>query len=159
MTFNIAGIAISQNYEDNIQELGELIDLELAEEGEITFGMAVADWKKDGICDVYFTENGTLVFLPIKHCMEPNPIADARVLTFIISEKSQAFSLFYSVGLFEERSIVEVNHERLTEEGNRLRAEDKFSKISEMILAQASSVIGKNFWKIGAEEKALRCSF
>ena len=63
MGFNLSGLAINQNYKDSFDQLQKGLGWTLKKESDINFETASSNWKEDGICDVYFSENGTLLFI------------------------------------------------------------------------------------------------
>lgn len=63
MGFNISGLAINKNYEKDFDKLQEELGWNLKKESEISFESASSNWTEEGICNVYFTEKGTLMFI------------------------------------------------------------------------------------------------
>ncbi|MEJ8757714.1 hypothetical protein WG947_11935 [Pontibacter sp. H259] len=159
MGFNISGVAINKNYKDNWQELQNKFGWTLKKKADISFEEAAANWKDEGICDVYFSEKGTLMFISIDRCLESWALKDADTLTFALSETSMAFNLNYCEKGEVERSIMEVNGDRMTDEGERLEAEDRSEDISDLIFNQMAVVLGKSFWSIEPGESAERYVF
>ena len=109
--------------------------------------------KEDGICDVYFSENGTLLFISMEMCTESFPLKNDNSLTFALSETSMAFYINYCENGIEKRSIMEVNDERMQDEGEKLEVENNAEDTSEIIWNQLEVVIGKRFWVIEPDEK------
>jgi hypothetical protein len=105
MGFNIAGIVVNKNYENQTEELGKSLGLNLRFEKEITGEEATSNWKDDGICDIYFAENGTILYLPFNMCAtESYAIENQDVLTFAYSETSMAFNFdYYENGEFRRK--------------------------------------------------------
>ncbi|UKN02732.1 hypothetical protein K6119_04285 [Paracrocinitomix mangrovi] len=159
MGFNISGLAINKNYENNFDELQKELNWSLEKQGEIDFETASSNWKEEGICDVYFSDNGTLLFISMDMCTDAWPLKEANSLTFALSEISMAFNLNYCENGVMKRSIMEVEDNRLTEEGEKLEVEQKSQDTSEIIWNQMGAVIGKSFWDIEPEEKAVRYVF
>ena len=71
MGFNVSGLVMDRNYEDNFTELQNGLGWKLEKESEIDFETASENWKELDICDVYFSEKGTLIFLSPDMCSEP----------------------------------------------------------------------------------------
>jgi hypothetical protein len=159
MGFNISGLAINKNYENDFEELQKELGFTLERDSEIDFETASSNWKEDGICDVYFSEKGTLMFISMDKCAESWPLQNDNSLTFALSETSMAFNINYCENGVEKRSIIEFNGERMNEEGEKLEVEDKSEDASEIIWNQIEVVIGKSFWNIEPDEKAVRYVF
>jgi hypothetical protein len=159
MGFNIYGLAINKNYENDFDSLQKELGWNLKKETEIDFETASSNWKEDGICDVYFSENGTLLFISMEMCTESFPLKNDNSLTFALSETSMAFYINYCENGIEKRSIMEVNDERMQDEGEKLEVENNAEDTSEIIWNQLEVVIGKRFWVIEPDEKATRYLF
>jgi hypothetical protein len=159
MGFNISGLAINKNYENQFDELQKELGWNLEKQSEIDFETASSNWTEDGICDVYFTEKGTLIFISMDMCAESWSLKNDNTLTFALSETSMAFNINYSENGVEKRSIMEVNDERMQDEGKKLGVEDISEDTSEIIWNQLELVIGKRFWDIEPNEKAVRYIF
>ena len=159
MGFNISGLAINKNYENDFEQLQKELGWNLQKDSDIDFQTASENWTEEDTCLVYFSENGTLLFLNMEMCSEPYKIKDAKTLTFAVSETVMAFNLNYCENGIAKRSIMEVDGERLEDEGEKLSVEDKSADTSEIIWNQLEIILGKSFWAIQAEEKASRYIF
>lgn len=159
MGFNISGIAINKNYEKEFDQLQRELGWNLEKQSEIDFETASSNWTEDGICNVYFTEKGTLMFIGMDMCAESFLLKNDNALTFALSETSMAFNINYCEKGIEKRSILEVNEERMIDEGDKLEVEEKSEDTSEIIWNQIEVVIGKRFWDIEPNEKAIRYLF
>jgi hypothetical protein len=159
MGFNISGLVINKNYKDTFDQLQKEFGWTLKKDGEINFETASSNWKDDGICDVYFSENGTLLFISMDMCTESWGLKNANTLTFALSETSMAFNLAYCENDVLKRSIMQVEDNRIAEEGEKLEVEGKSEDISEIIWNQMEVVLGKSFWSIEPNEKAERYLF
>jgi hypothetical protein len=60
-------------------------------------------------------------------------LKNANTLTFALSETSMAFNLNYCENGVQKRSIMAVNDDRMTDEGERLQVENKSEDISDVI--------------------------
>jgi hypothetical protein len=159
MGFNVSGLAINKNYESDFDSLQKELGWNLQKHSVINFETASANWTDDGICDVYFSEKGTLMFIGMDMCAESWGLKNENTLTFALSETSMAFNINYCENGIEKRSIMEVNGERMQDEGQKLEVEDRSEDTSEIIWNQIEVVIGKRFWDIEPEEKATRYVF
>ena len=131
----------------------------LKKQEEINFETASSNWKDDGICDVYFSENGTLLFISMDMCAQSWGIKNANTLTFALSETAMAFNISYCENGIEKRAIMEVEGNRMQDEGEQLKIEEKSEDASEIIWNQIEVVLGKRFWDIEMDEKAERYNF
>jgi len=155
MGFNFSGIVINKSYKDNVKGLQEDLGLNLEPAGEINYQQASANWKDEGICDIYFSEHGTLLFLHYSMCLEARSIENCKVLTFAVSEVSMAFTFNYCEGDKLVRSFMEAESERVSDEGEQLPAEEGHDALDATI-AQLGTVLGQTFWSIDFEAKAFR---
>lgn len=159
MGFNISGIAIDKNYESEFSKLQNEFGWTLEKQSEISFETASSNWKDEGICDVYFSEKGTLMFISMDMCADSWSLKTSKTLTFALSETSMAFNISYCENGVEKRSIMEVEGNRMTDEGEKLKVESISEDASEIIWNQIEEVIGKRFWDIDPSEKATRYIF
>jgi hypothetical protein len=159
MGFNISGLVINKNYQKNFDELQNTLGWNLRKGEEIDFETATSNWKEENYCDVYFSENGTIIFLNIDYCTEGHPLDNLNTLTFGYSEVSMTFLLDYFKKGIEYRSIMEVDGERIVDEGKKLEVEEKSEEVSEIIWNQIEVVLGKNFHEIDNSEIAHRYYF
>lgn len=159
MGFNISGLAINKNYENDFSQLQKELGWNLEKQSEIDFETASSNWTEDGICDVYFSEKGTLMFINIDKCSESFPLKNDHTLTFALSETSMIFNLNYCENGIEKRSILEVEDNRMQDEGKILAIEKSSEDTSDIIWNQIEVVIGKRFWDIEPDEKAVRYVF
>jgi hypothetical protein len=157
--YNVSGLVVNKNYQDNFDELQKELGWTLKKEEDINFETASSNWKDDGICDVYFAESGTLMFISMDMCVESWGIKNANTLTFALSETSMAFNFNYSENKVLKRSIMEVGDNRMTEKGEKLEMEDNSEDTSELIWNQMEVVLGISFWSIKPEERAVRYHF
>lgn len=156
MGFNKSGIVINKNLEKNIVELSKILNLNLVFQEEIDFETASENWKDEKIVDIYFGENGTLLFLNEDLCLNDGyAYPNTNILTFAMSENSMAFNFGYTEDGNNIRSKTEVNDEIIDEYGNKLDTENE-GDISEIILKLISEVLGNSFEKIELNEKAYR---
>ena len=159
MGFNISGLVINKNYQENFEELQNKLGWSLKQVEEIDFETASSNWKEEEFCDIYFSENGTVLFLNVDFCTQSYELKELNTLTFAISETSMAFNLNYCENGEEKRAIMEVNGELICDEGEKLEVEEKSTEISEIIWNQIEIVLGKKFWDIQPNEKAFRYTF
>ncbi len=159
MGFNISGIAINKSYKDNFDELLANFNWEVVFHEEVTFEDASKNWKDKELCDVFFTETGTLLFVNMDLCIEPWRLKDYNVFTFTLSETSMAFSIQYSENMALKRTIIEVNRERLEDSGDRFDFENEVPDTAEIIWRQLGIMLGKSFGNIDFQAPCRRYSF
>ena len=159
MGFNISGIAIDKNYESEFKNLQKEFGWTLEKQSEINFETASSNWKDEGICDVYFSEQGTLLFISMDMCADSWSLKADKTLTFALSETSMAFNISYCENGIEKRAIMEVEGNRMSDEGDKLEVESKSVDASEIIWNQLEVIMGKRFWDIDPSEKAIRYLF
>lgn len=159
MGFNVSGIAINGNFQGREEQLWEALGFNVVFEKEIYFEEASSNWKDDVLCDVYFTERGTLIFLSMDRCIEGYSIPDQQCFTFALSETSMAFNFEYAEGSKVLRRFMEVNGEELSAEGTPLEVELNTSDSADKIWKQIEVVLGASFWSIDPAAKAYRYQF
>ena len=157
MGFNISGIVINKNFKNNLEDLTEKFKWNLDYLEEIDFETASKNWKEEGICDIYFNEKGTFIFLNMDDCITPYKFQNCNILTFTLSETSMAFNLNYTENEKEVRSIMQYNDKMLTDEGEKFDFED--DDTSEIIWNQIEVVLGESFWNIQPDEKCYRYKY
>lgn len=156
MGFNISGIVVNKNFEKNIEELSKILKLNLVFQEEVDFEIASENWKDEGIVDIYFGKNGTLLFLNEDLCLNDGySYPNSNILTFAMSETAMAFNFGYTENGENIRSKMEVNGEVIDENGNKLEIENE-EEISEIILKMIAKILGKSFENIETTEKAYR---
>jgi hypothetical protein len=157
MGFNLSGIVISKNYKDNVNLLREELGLNLELDKEITFQEASANWKEPRICDIYFGEKGTILFVSMDMCVDQAYyIEEGNSLTFALSEFSMAFSFNYYESDKLVRSFLEIEESRVSEEGEKLPIEEAEDDAADIIWKQLGVVLGQTFWSINHDERAYR---
>jgi len=156
MGLNILGFVINKNYQKKFEDLQKELPWKIKKLEEINFETASSSYKDDGICDVYFSEKGTLLLINTNRVPESWGVTNANTLFFLHSDTSTTFCLSYSENGIEKREIVEAEYERLKDEGEKLKVEDISEDTSEIIFNQIEVVLGKRFWDIDQAERAER---
>jgi len=156
MGFNIAGIVINKNYSENINALFPDLGIKAEFAEEVSFEEASANWKEEGIYDIYFLDNATLIFRDMESSGKPYQVKDQQVLSFVISETSMMFSFYYTVDQKLIRGIMEGNGNRFVNQGEPLQLESNINGTSELIWNFMEQILGKSYWSIDLEESAFR---
>ena len=159
MGLNISGLVIDKNYTNKLSELETILGEKLTFEKEVTFEEASENWKGDTYCDVYFSEEGTLVFLSMERGGFEFYPKKQKAFSFVLSEMIMMFSVNYVENGFKIRSFMETESEILENEGEpfdfELQQEDK----SELIYHLIEETLGESFDEIDVEARCLRYTF
>jgi len=156
MGFNFSGIAINESFEDDIETVENLFGWTLTEVATVDFEQASGNWKEDGICDIYFTENATLIFLCMDMCTVAYPLAKLKTLSFVLSEGSMSFSFNLTSNKEVLRSIVDSEGIRLEDSGSVLESESGVEDLSEVIWTELDNTLGVKFNSIDLFDTAKR---
>ncbi len=159
MGFNVSGLVINENYENRMEDLQAALGWNLQKGETISFETASSNWKDERLCDVYFSEKGTLLFISMERCAQPLGIKNTNTLTFALSETSMVFNRSYCENGIVKRSIMEMEGDRMSARGEQLPVEEISEDTSEIIWNQLAVVLGKRFWDIEFGEKAERYTF
>ncbi len=143
MGFNFSAIVINKNYKDQIDQLQKDLEMNLTFKEEITFEQASANAKPEGLCDIYFAEKATLLFVPFQS--DAHYIKDAQVLSFIMVEMVMDMQLKYTENGILKRFISEYNLERRENRGKSLPVETENMETSEIIWKQMDYILGESF--------------
>lgn len=156
MGFNIAGIVINKNLENSIETIEKAFSWNLAFVEEINFEQASENWKEESICDIYFSSNGTFIFLNMEMCIDEYKMKGSKVLTYALSETSMSFNVNITENGFITRSLMESDGQVFVNKGEKLEIEYTTNDTSEIIWNQIEEISGENFWDIEPSNKALR---
>lgn len=149
MSFSIFGIAINKNYENNFEELQKGLGWQLKKESIIDLETASENRKEEGIVDVYFSQKGTLLFLPaeLMDSIENWFLRDINQLTFSIDDNMMHFLLkYYERGILK-RSIMDFDGE-LIETGAPFSFEEESDETMEIILELIKEMIEIDLWEV-----------
>lgn len=156
MGFNLSGIVINENLQNQTNRLSEILKVNLEMEKEINFEIASSNYKEEGIIDVYFGQNGTLIFAHEDLCTgEELGFEKTKILTFSTSESTMSFYLSYSVNNRTFRNVMEFENEKLTDDGEKLDFEED-QETSELVWDFISYVLGEDYWGISESDKTYR---
>lgn len=156
MSMNLSGIVIQGNLKNQENQISDILGLSLTFEKEIDFEMASSNHQEEGILDIYFGDKGTLIFAHQDLCSgETYGLDQRRILSFSISETAMAFYFAYSVNNRTQRTLLEFEGERITDEGEEFDFEEN-QETSELIWEYISHVLGEDFWEIDESAKAYR---
>jgi len=160
MGFNISGLVIDKNYENDIEKIGDILGEKLVFDEKVDFEIGSENWKDDNYCDIYFSEKGTLVFISMERAAFDFNIENQKAFSFVLSEMTMTFAVNYTDNEKMIRSFAEtedgVKHQ---EKGEKLTFENTESDVSELIHHLIEKTLGKTFWSIDVEEKCFRYKF
>lgn len=156
MGFNISGLVINKNYSDKLSELESILGEKLRFEKEVLYEDCLESWKEDDYCDIYFSENGTLIFMAMERGGFAFKIPNKNAFSFVLSEMTMVFCLNYTENGKSIRTIVETEGEISENEGEPLDIEENEDDKSELIYLLIEEVLGESFHEIDLEAKCLR---
>ena len=160
MGFNISGLVIDKNYQNDLKQLEEILEENLIFEKEVDYEEGSENWKYDDYCDIYFSEKGTLIFLSMERGAFEFKIKNQKAFSFVLSEMSMTFAVNYTDNEKIIRSFVETEDgERPQDIGDKLTFEKTEKDVSELILHLVEATLGEHLWKIDLEEKCQRYLF
>ena len=157
MGFNFSGIAVNKNLQDEIHFLERLLSRKLTYNKEIYFEEAMSYHKDNNDCDIYFTEKGTLVFLPEPIEYSLNDFSEGlKISQFVASETSMVFALELSENQSTTREIQEFNGERMYDDGEKIEGETDEDDGFYVVTKSIEYIIGEDFWEIKPDSKSFR---
>lgn len=159
MGFNISGLVIDKNYKNQLVELEAIFGEKMVLEKEVTFEEACENWKDDKYCDVYFSENGTLVFLSMERGGHEFYPKKQKAFSFVLSEMMMMFAINYVENGLNIRAYMETEGELFENEGDpfdfELQQEDK----SELIYHLIEETLGESFHDVALDATCYRYTF
>ncbi|MBU2928204.1 hypothetical protein [Winogradskyella psychrotolerans] len=158
MGFNISGIVINKKF--NSDSLKEVLNWNLKNSTEIDFESASSNWNNKNICNVYYSDKGTLIFGDFeKGSYVQKRLSNENSMAFFFLESSMTFMFDYCENGITKRSIMVDNGKLIEEEGEKLQIEQNSNDISETIWKLIEVILGKSFFSIENDEKAIAYSF
>lgn len=160
MGHNISGLVIDKNYKNDLKKLETILGEKLVFDKIVDFENGSENWKDDNYCDVYFSENGTLIFISMERAVVEFNINHQKAFSFALSEMTMTFAVNYTDNGEIIRSFAETEDEvRHQEIGKKLAFEENESDVSELIFHLIETTLGESFWDIDLEEKCFRYNF
>lgn len=160
MGYNISGLVIDKNYQNDLNQLEEILGEKLNFEKGVPFEEGSENWKDDNYCDIYFSETGTLIFISMERAAFEFKIKQQKAFSFALSEMTMTFAVNYTDNTEIIRSFAETEDgTRHQEVGKKLPFEENESDVSELIYHLIEKTLGKTFWSIDLEEKCFRYKF
>jgi len=149
MGFNISGIVINSNFDQDINKFIEETGFSIRPEREISPEDLRENWTPEGIYRVQFTDIGTVVFLNFQECLDGQYLEGYNVMTFTYSEtSSMLLFLSYYEGNVQRRRIMEDNLVKTIDEGAPLDidSDKKGEELSEILFELFETILGKSFF-------------
>lgn len=159
MGFNISGLVINKNYTNHLPELEKILGETLIFQKEVSFEDACESWKDDDYCDVYNSENGTLVFLSMTTGGFGFYAENQDAFSFVLSENTGMYVINYVKSGELIRSYMEADGEVSEDEGEPFDFEKEEDDKSELIYHLIEQTLGESFHDIYLEQTCLRYSF
>lgn len=157
MGFNIAGIVINKNLESSKETIESILKVNLVLERTIDFETASDNDKEEDIIDVYFGDNGTLIFANEDHCLNDGyTFHQTDILTFAVSETAMVYSFHYSENGKIIRSKMEVKGEIIDDEATNEATKNEEVDIASLIWQYINQVLGQSYFSIKPDEKVFR---
>jgi hypothetical protein len=159
MGLNISGLVINKNYSKNIAQLEPILGQKLVFENEVSLSDACESWKGDEYCDIYFSENGTLIFSSMELGGFEIIAGKQDTLSFVLSESSMTLCINYVEKGKLVRNFMESDGEISENEGEPLDFEETEEDKSELIYHLIEKILGESFHDLDFDGTCLRYSF
>lgn len=157
MGFNIAGLVIDQNFDKDINKLGEALNWNLQVVEEIQFETASANWTPEDEFNVYFSEKATMVFFSHELAMQKYHVQGSNSLCYAYSATSMAFLVSYRKRDGTYRFFIEYEGDAKLQEGEALDLEEDYPTGDALIFKLIDDLLGEPFGSIDLGAKAFRC--
>jgi hypothetical protein len=156
MGYNIACIAINRNISGHIESFFENNDIKVHFSNDyISLETAFEGGQSEEV-DVYFTESGTLLFIPDGMCLIDYVMANTEVMAFCYYDTVSAYSLYLTNDYTITREIMEAQGELLHSKGDLLHFETDNSVLSDWIEDKVEEMIGLKLFSYNGEGKCLK---
>lgn len=157
MGYNIAGLVIDTDYNQDIKRLSDDIGILLEVVDYTDFETASANWVEGDDIFVYFSTRGTMVFFA-NHCIEYQWHSKAaRTINYAYSATSMAFYLDYYEGGTLRRSVMEHEGGRSHDTGDPLPQEKENTTVDGLIMTLMDELLGSPWQSIDHSAPVLRC--
>ena len=158
MGFNIAGMVINSNYDQDIHKLENDLHTGLEIIRECSFEEASSNWKDDGLLYIHFAQKGTKIFFSHEMAMDRGLSQNHESMSYAYSATAMAFYLSYNnIAQDQYREIMESEGTRNMSQGNALPLETDNPTADGLIFALIDKVLEQNWHEIEMEAKCLVC--
>jgi hypothetical protein len=156
MGFNIAGLVLNKNYQQDLAALEAILGQKLSFDQAISFEKASENWKEDDYCDIYFTEQGTLVFLAMEIAGFDFHATKQTAFSFVLSEMSMVFCINYTQNNRLLRSLMVTEDGGYENSGEPLDMEEDTQDLSDLIFGLIEDTLGESFYDIDLSAPCFR---
>lgn len=159
MGLNIAGFVIDKNYEKDIPKLEYILSAALTFKKQVIFEDTLKSWKKRSECDIYFSQNGTLVLFAPEYSSLVYSAENHNSLTFCLSEMVMIFIVTFMENGKLRRMLTESEGEITENEGIPFEFEKNEDDKSKLIYHLIEKILGQSFFDIDNAAKCNRYTF
>lgn len=156
MSLNISGLAFNTNFDKNIEGLSQVLNWDLAFVQEINFEAASSNFKDEAFLDVYYGQEGSIVFLSSMEKFNAAKTRGIKALNFNVSDTTKT----YLLQVLEDGNSLrfkQANQDAVTQSvGEPLEIEKAIPDISEQIFHTMESVTGSRFNEIDPQAVCYR---
>lgn len=158
MGYNIAGIAIKDNFGKEISKLEDELKWGIEIVEEVDFETASSNWTPEGEFRLHFTDSSTIIFFPHEWIFNIFDVPKMDSMSFAYSATAMAFELNVYRDGKAIRAISE-NSEmgRVIDKGERLSIEEENEGASSLTFKLLELYLNKSFYDIELDEKSYRC--
>ncbi len=145
MGFNFSGLIINKKLEDT-SKLSSILETSLQKTGNSKFEEALSASKEDGVIDVLYSEQGTLVITEQGAIYDLEGISEGlEVIQFIISEVSDTYYLEKAKDNNLVRKYISSQGEIVENQGDALSFEKEEGDFGEQVWTAIDEVLGNDF--------------
>jgi len=158
MGYNIAGIAIKDNFGKQISKLEDELKWGIEVIEEVSFETASSNWTPEGEFRLHFTDSSTIIFFPHEWIFNIFDIPKTDSMSFAYSATAMAFELNVYRNGKAVREISE-NSEvgRVIDNGEKLSSEEENEGADSLTFKFLEQHLNKSFYDINLDEKSFRC--
>jgi hypothetical protein len=148
MGYNIAGLVISNNYDQDINKLSQDLKWGIEVTEEISYEIASANWTPANEFRIFFSDKATMIFFPLMWVVNPFRSRYFEPLNYAYSETFMAFGFdFFKKGILI-RSIMEHEGQIKMQRRELLELEKANPSASGFTFATIKSLLEEDFREI-----------
>lgn len=153
MGYNYSCIAIDRNIESKVEEFLEHNRIFVKPTSKTVSIESALDGDQSKEIDAYFTDKGTILFIPNEMSLQYYTYPDTEVMTFSYYETTMAFTIILTKDGTAVREIMEAEGEIHLEEGSPLSYEEGQKSVSDWISEKVEDMTG--FKMFGYDDDAI----
>ncbi len=142
MGYNYSCIVIDRNIEGKVEDFLEYNNVFVKTSSKSVAIESALDGDQSKEIDAYFTDKGTILFIPNEMSLQYYNYPDTVVMTFSYYETTMTFTIFLSQNGKAIREIMEAESEIHHEEGAPLTYEDGHNSIADWIDEKVEDLTG-----------------